>query len=73
MSLSPEEIVERLDAIAHADGHHTFISGKLRIDAEFVGDMQQVYYRINGTGALRQRVIRAIQQARLNPDRKVKV
>jgi hypothetical protein len=73
MSLSPEEIVTRIEAIAHADGHHTFVSGRLRIDAEFVGDMQTVYFRVNGVGALRQQVIRAIQQARLSPTRMVRI
>jgi hypothetical protein len=71
--LTAEEIVTRIEAIAHADGHHTFVSGRLRIDAEFVGDMGQVYYRVNGVGALRQQVIRAINAARLNPTRVVKV
>lgn len=71
--LTAEEIVTRIEAIAHADGHHTFVSGRLRVDAEFVGELQQVYFRVNGVGALRQHVIRAINAARLNPTRVVKV
>ncbi|MFM0162887.1 hypothetical protein P0D75_18365 [Paraburkholderia sediminicola] len=71
--LTAEEIVTRIEAIAHADGHHVFISGRLRVDAEYVGDMGQVYYRVNGVGALRQQVIRAINAARLNPTRVVKM
>lgn len=67
--LTAEEIVTRIEAIAHADGHHTFVSGRLRIDAEYAEDLGRVFFRINGIGALRQQTIRAIEQARLNPTR----
>ncbi|WP_147329469.1 hypothetical protein [Paraburkholderia sp. DHOC27] len=64
--LSSDEVVLRLEHIAREEGRHTFISGRLRVDAEYVGDMGQVYFRVNGVGALRNAVIRAIDEARLN-------
>lgn len=71
--LTAEEIVTRIEAVAHADGHHTFVSGRLRVDAEYVEDLQRVFYRLNGIGASRGQVIRAINAARLDPARVVKV
>lgn len=70
--LTAEEIVSRIEATAHADGRHTFVSGRLRVDAEYAEDLGRVFFRVNGTGALRGQVIRAIEQARLKPDRMVK-
>lgn len=71
--LTAEEIVTRLEAIAHADGHHTFVSGKLRVDAEYAEDLGRVFFRVNGTGTLRQQTIRAIEQARLNPPGRARI
>jgi hypothetical protein len=64
--LSPEEIILRLEEAARTDGPRVFVSGKLRVDCEWVHDMAQHYYRVNGVGALRQQVIRAINEARLS-------
>ncbi|MFM0428201.1 hypothetical protein PQQ75_04225 [Paraburkholderia aspalathi] len=69
--LTAEEIISRLENEARTDGvAKPFVSGRVRVDCEFVRDLAIFSWRIDGRTTTRQRAVQAIDEARRFPSRK---